>query len=160
MTPPDSVKPWCYWYWLSGNISAAGITEDLEAMARVGIGEAFIGDIGMGNPGKVKVLSPEWWSLVQHAIREGKRLGVDIGMFNSPGWSQSGGPWVQPSQAMRYLLYSETMITGGKHITQKLAAPAPDAQDVTVIAFKRPALGKSTVHGPQSTAYSDDCNPW
>jgi hypothetical protein len=138
MTPPDSIKPWCYWYWLSGNISAAGITKDLEAMARVGIGEAFIGDIGMGNAGNVRVLSAEWWSLVQHAIREGKRLGVDIGMFNSPGWSQSGGPWVRPSQAMRYLVFSETTVAGGSRITQKLAPPAPGAQDVAVIAFKRP----------------------
>jgi hypothetical protein len=46
-SPPDSVKPWVYWYWLSNNISREGITKDLAAMARVGIGEAFIGSIGL-----------------------------------------------------------------------------------------------------------------
>lgn len=137
--PPDSVKPWCYWYWISGNVSKEGITRDLEAMAKVGMGEAFIGNIGMGKPyGKVKVLSNEWWDLTEFAIREGKRLGVNIGIFNSPGWSQSGGPWVKPTEAMRYLINSETTIEGGKTINQKLASPADTAQDVAVIAFKKP----------------------
>ncbi|HOY57929.1 MAG TPA: glycosyl hydrolase, partial [Verrucomicrobiota bacterium] len=88
--PPEATKPWCYWYWISDNISREGITRDLEAMARVGIGEAFIGNIFLEDvpPGASKVLSPEWWSLVEHAIREGGRTGVNIGMFNCPGWSQ------------------------------------------------------------------------
>ena len=41
-SPPDQTKPWCYWYWISDNLSKTGITKDLEAMARVGIGEALI----------------------------------------------------------------------------------------------------------------------
>jgi len=36
--PPAETKPWCYWYWISDNISREGITRDLEAMAQVGIG--------------------------------------------------------------------------------------------------------------------------
>src|SRR5450759_2030119 len=77
--PPDSVKPWCYWYWISDNISREGITKDIEAMARVGIGEALIGNIGLPEMtyGKVKVLSEEWWQLIEHTIREGKRVGVN-----------------------------------------------------------------------------------
>ena len=51
--------------------------------------------------GSVKALTDQWWSMVEHAIREGGRLGVNIGMFNCPGWSQSGGPWIKPEQAMR-----------------------------------------------------------
>ncbi len=43
--PPGETKPWVYWYWITDNISREGITRDLEAMARVGIGEAFIGNI-------------------------------------------------------------------------------------------------------------------
>ena len=112
--PPDATKPWCYWYWISDNISKDGITRDLEAMARVGIGEAFIGNIFLEDvpAGNVKVLSPEWWSLVEHAIREGGRTGVNIGLFNCPGWSQSGGPWIQPTETMRYLVASETRFRG------------------------------------------------
>ena len=145
-TPPDSVKPWCYWYWISGNVSKEGITRDLESMARVGIGEAFIGNIGMGQPyGEVKVLSKEWWDLTEFAIREGKRLGVNIGIFNSPGWSQSGGPWVSSSQAMRYLVSSETTIDGGLKVSKKLVAPSDTLQDVAVIAFPKPLDDTKTI---------------
>jgi hypothetical protein len=143
--PPDSVKPWVYWYWISDNISKQGITQDLEAMARVGIGEAFIGNIGLDDipSGNVPVLSEEWWQLVEHAIREGKRVGVDIGMFNCPGWSQSGGPWVKPGEAMRYLVSNEVTIQGGKTIVQRLDRPGDSFQDVRVLAF--PVSGSEPV---------------
>lgn len=139
--PPDSVKPWVYWYWISDNISKEGITRDLEAMARVGIGEAFIGNIGLDDipSGKVPVLSEEWWQLVEHAVREGKRVGVNIGMFNCPGWSQSGGPWVKSTEAMRYLVSSEVTVLGGAKVVQHLERPKDPFQDVRVLAFPVPA---------------------
>jgi len=138
--PPQETKPWCYWYWISDNISKEGISRDLESMARVGIGEAFIGNIFLDDvpAGKTKVLTPEWWELVAHAIREGGRTGVDIGMFNCPGWSQSGGPWIKPEQAMRYLASSETRVTGPRRFSQKLPTPKDPFQDVAVLAFPAP----------------------
>ncbi len=36
-SPPDSAKPWAYWWWLNGNVSKVGITKDLEEMKRQGI---------------------------------------------------------------------------------------------------------------------------
>ena len=60
--PPAQTKPWCYWYWISDNISKEGITKDLESMKRVGIGEALIGNIFLEDQaaGRVKVLTDEW----------------------------------------------------------------------------------------------------
>lgn len=138
--PPAQTKPWCYWYWVSDNISKEGITRDLEAMARVGIGEALIGNIFLDEipAGKIKVLTPEWWDLVAHAIREGARTGVNIGMFNCPGWSQSGGPWIKPSQTMRYVAASETRVRGPKAFAGKLPAPKEPFQDIAVLAFPAP----------------------
>ena len=138
--PPEETKPWCYWYWISDNVSKEGITRDLEAMARVGIGEAFIGNIFLDDtkPGPVKVLSEEWWRLVEHAIREGGRTGVNIGMFNCPGWSQSGGPWIKPGDSMRYLVSSEVRVQGPARFEQKLVQPKEQFQDVTVLAFPAP----------------------
>jgi hypothetical protein len=137
ITPPDSIKPYVYWYWISDNISKEGITKDLEAMARVGIGEAFIGNIGLETVpyGNVKVLSDEWWTLTKFAITEGQRLGVNIGVFNTPGWSQSGGPWVPANQAMRYLKTSEIKVTGGKSISIKLPALDSESQEMAIIAY-------------------------
>ncbi len=121
--PPESTKPWCYWYWINDNISKEGITKDLEAMAKVGIGEAFIGNIldeTIATRGDVKVLTDEWWAMVEHAIREADRLGIKIGLFNCPGWSQSGGPWVKPEQAMRYLVSSEVIVKGPQTYSEQI----------------------------------------
>ncbi|MBI2929896.1 MAG: glycoside hydrolase family 2 [Verrucomicrobia bacterium] len=153
--PPEETKPWVYWYWISDNISKAGLTRDLEAMARVGIGEAFIGnvDVNEKSRGPVKVLSEEWWGLVEHAIREGGRLGVNIGLFNCPGWSQSGGPWVKPEQTMRYVAVSETRVQGPAQFARKLPVPKEPFQDLAVLAFPAPRLDTDTVaaHAPRVT---------
>jgi hypothetical protein len=154
-SPPHDTKPWCYWYWISDNVSREGITRDLEAMALVGIGEAFIGNIFLDDvpAGSIKVLTPEWWSLVEHAIREGGRTGVNIGMFNCPGWSQSGGPWIKPSEAMRYLAASETRVSGPTNFAGKLAAPKDPFQDVAVLAFPAPQADADSLaaHAPRVT---------
>jgi hypothetical protein len=147
--PPDSTKPWCYWYWITDNISREGITRDLEAMARVGIGEAFIGNIYLEDVrrGSVPALTEEWWGLVEHAIREGGRLGVDIGLFNCPGWSQSGGPWVRAEQAMRYLVCHERRVRGPARLEEKLPAPKEPFQDVAILAFPAPRQDTDSVAG-------------
>lgn len=153
--PPETTKPWCYWYWISDNISREGITRDLEAMARFGIGEALIGNIFLDDvpAGRIKVLSDEWWGLIEHAIREGGRVGVNIGMFNCPGWSQSGGPWIKPSQSMRYLVSSETRVTGPSQLSAKLPVPAEEFQDLAVLAMPAPEedADSLTLHEPKLT---------
>jgi hypothetical protein len=138
--PPAQTRPWCYWYWISDNISKEGITKDLEAMARVGIGEALVGNIYLDDvpAGKIKVFTPEWWDLITHTIHEGRRTGVNIGLFNCPGWSQSGGPWIKPTQTMRYLALSEIRVTGPAKLAQKLPVPQDPFQDVAVLAFPVP----------------------
>ena len=136
LNPPEATKPRCYWYWMYGQVSREGITRDLEAMKRVGIGEGYIGIIEGGD--KIKALSDEWWGLIEHAVREGTRLGVDIGLFNCPGWSQSGGPWIKPEQSMRYVVLPETRLKGPQHFVGKLSAPEGFFQDVAVLAFPAP----------------------
>lgn len=139
-TPPDSIQTGVYWYWLSDHISEQGVVKDLEAMKRAGINRAFIGNIEVGDmPGqRIKIFSQGWWDILHTALKTATRLNIEIGIFNSPGWSQSGGPWVKPSQAMRYLTSTETKIKGGHTVNLKLEKPAGDFQDVKVIAFKTP----------------------
>ncbi len=138
--PPPDTRPWCYWYWISDNLSKDGITRDLEAMARVGIGEALIGNVvDPDTPlGPVKLLSDEWFDCMAHAAAEAKRVGVNLGSFNSPGWSQSGGPWVAPTQAMRYVAISETRVRGPAKFAARLPVPREPFQDVAVLAFPAP----------------------
>jgi hypothetical protein len=88
--------------------------------------------------GSVEMLTDEWWDLTAHAIREGTRLGVDIGVFNGPGWSQSGGPWVRPEQSMRYLTFSRLTVSGPGPVRRTLPTPADSFEDVAVLAFPEP----------------------
>ncbi len=146
-TPADSNTVWCYWYWINDDISKEGITKDLEAMKNAGIGAALIGNINpAGIDGKVPMLSDDWWSHMVHAVTEGKRLGVDIGIFNCPGWSQSGGPWVTSEMAMRYLTFSETKVNGPGKINVKLVQPKKEFQDTHTLAFLAPRAEKINIH--------------
>lgn len=164
--PPESAKPWCYWYWISDNISKEGITKDLEAMARFGIGEALIGNIrdAAVPMGTMKVLSEEWWGCVEHAVREGGRTGVKVGLFNCPGWSQSGGPWIKPEQAMRYVAMSELRVKGPQRIEQKLAAPKAQFQQIAVLAFPAPHADTASIASASPkiscTPAVDDAAKW
>ncbi|RKN78672.1 glycosyl hydrolase [Ulvibacterium marinum] len=146
VTPSDDNTLWCYWYWIGDDISKEGITKDLEAMKEAGIGGALIGNI---NPeekdGKVPMLSEAWWDHMVHAVNEGKRIGVDIGAFNCPGWSQSGGPWVKPNMAMRYMTYSEAKVKGGQKVIVKLTKPTQEFQDTYVLAFPSIASEEKTL---------------
>lgn len=156
--PPPHSRPWCYWYWINNHISKEGVTKDLQAMADVGIGTALIGNQyfdGDGS-GPVEMLSEQWWDVTVHAVREGKRLGVDIGLFNCPGWSQSGGPWIKPEQSMRYIASTEVQASGPVSFNQILPAPQGDFQDVAVLAF---AVSKANEKPLNTRGATITCSP-
>ncbi|MCK4749759.1 MAG: glycoside hydrolase family 2 [Bacteroidales bacterium] len=138
ITPADTNKPWCYYYWVGDEISEEGITRDLEAMKEFGLGAVLIASI---NPdevdGPVPIFSEAWWNAIVHVVNEGHRIGIDVGFFNCPGWSQSGGPWVTYDKTMRHLVYSETNVKGGGEISLKLVRPKEEFQDTYVLAFKK-----------------------
>jgi hypothetical protein len=133
--PPEETKPWCYWYWLNSDITKDGITKDLEAMARVGIKRAMIGNIKGGGP--VKMFSPEWYAVTHYAFKEAKRVGVELYMFNGPGWSQSGGPWIKPEQSMRRVSWNEFPAKGGVFSKKVRPAGIDKSQDIAVLAVPK-----------------------
>ena len=114
--PPDEARPWVYWVWMDGNLTREGITADLEAMKRAGIGGAIIMEVNVGIPqGPVKFMSPEWRLLFKHVVSEAERLGLQITLMAGPGWTGSGGPWVKPEQSMQHIVASDTTVTGPMH---------------------------------------------
>lgn len=140
-TPPETVQTGIYWYWISGNISEEGVVRDLHAMKRAGINRAFIGNIGQDGlytERNVLMMSDEWWKILHTALKTASELDIEIGIFNSPGWSQSGGPWVKPDEAMRYLASAQIEVEGPHHIETTIAAPAADFEDVRTIAYPAP----------------------
>jgi hypothetical protein len=127
VTPPDSAKPRAWWHWTGGNVTKDGITKDLEWMKRVGIGGMQMADVASGSGQSIEKKlvwgSPEWLDAVHHAASEADRLGLEMSIFSSAGWSETGGPWVKPEQAMKKLVWSETVVDGPKSFDGKLAQP-------------------------------------
>ena len=161
ITPADTNKPWCYYYWIGDDISKEGITKDLEAMKEFGLGAVLIGNI---NPdemdGPVPLFSDAWWDAMVHVVNEGHRIGIDIGFFNCPGWSQSGGPWVSSDKAMRHLVYSETTLMGGGDISVRLPKPAEEFQDTYVLGFKKIASEDHFISQKNAFFTRDNNNPY
>ena len=139
--PPQSAKPRTWWHWMNGNISKEGITRDLEAMKRVGIGGATIFQASLQEPkGPITFFTPEWHQMMLYAATEAKRLGIELSMHNCEGWSSSGGPWVKPDQAMKMLVFSEIRVTPE---SQKAVLPQPYTRintygDIAAVAFPTP----------------------
>ncbi len=76
---------------MNGNISKEGITADLEAMKRFGVGGVQVFNVDNTTPrGPVDFMSPAWLEMVRFAKEEAARLGISFSMMNCAGWSNSG----------------------------------------------------------------------
>lgn len=101
--PPTSAKPYVWWHWMGSNFSRAGITKDLEAMKAEGIGGATIFNLSsavqeshhptLNNPWPEQTYrSPAYWDAMKFAAAEAQRLGLELGLHNTVGYSTTGGP--------------------------------------------------------------------
>jgi hypothetical protein len=145
--PPKSAKPQTWWHWMNGNISAPGITADLEAMKAIGLGGAEIFNVDVGFPnGPAPYMGTKWRALVRHAEDEAKRLGLELTMHNGAGWSSTGGPWITPDEGMQVLAWSTVKVHGPTHFDEVLpAAQAPQVErhypvyhDIVTYAYRTP----------------------
>jgi len=127
-SPPASSRPGAYWCWLNGDVTKASITYDLEEMHAKGMGRAEIWDVALrDDPDGIYGVGPAFLSdesveMIKHALAEGKRLGVDIGMVASSGWN-AGGSWVTPDWAAKALYSSEFKLAGGQSYSGPLPFP-------------------------------------
>ena len=158
-TPPNSAKPRVWWHWMNGNISKEGIKLDLEWMNRVGIGGFQNFDASLTTPKLVEkrltYMTPEWKDAFLFTPKLAAQLGLEEAIAGSPGWSESGGPWVKPSQGMKKVVWSETRIEGGKPFTGALAHPpqiSGPIQNIPLFDFLAMISGKPST---PPTFYAD-----
>ncbi|MBP1766624.1 MAG: Alpha-L-arabinofuranosidase precursor, partial [Candidatus Aminicenantes bacterium] len=125
--PPDSAKPRVWWHWMSGNVTKEGIKADLEWMKRAGIAGFQNFDAGLDTPQIVEkrlvYMTPEWKEAFKYAAALADELNLEMAIAGSPGWSESGGPWVTPAQAMKKYVWSETRMEGGRRFSGTLPKP-------------------------------------
>lgn len=147
--PDKDYYPETWYHFIGGNVSKKGITADLEAIAAAGISgiQLFHGQFGGEWPGvspQIQSLSKDWDDLVKWTATECRRLNLKFTMQNCPGWSYAGGPWIEPENAMRHLVYSRTDVEGesAKDIVLKQANGSDkdwqNYNDLFVIAFPTP----------------------
>lgn len=125
--PPNSARPRVWWHWMNGNVTQEGIAADLAWMQWVGIGGVQNFDANLSTPQVVDLrltyMDPAWQDAFRFAGAEAERRGLELAIAASPGWSETGGPWVPPQDGLKKLVWSETMIEGGRPFTGILAAP-------------------------------------
>lgn len=138
--PPVEVRPYVWWHWLGPNFSKEGITKDMEAMKASGIGGATIFNISSSvmeshaptenNPWPDQTYrSPKYWEAIRHAAAEAQRLGMEVGLHNTVGYSTTGGPWIDEPRSMQRLTWSEVRVKSGATITTNLPAPPLTADE-------------------------------
>ncbi len=127
-TPPPAARLRCYWWWLNGNTTEATITSDLEGMAAKGYGGALLVDADGSNqtgnqevPAGPEFGSPAWVKLYVHALKEARRLGLEISFNITSGWNL-GGPGVKPEDGSKVLTW--TRQPAGPGPEQRLKMPA------------------------------------
>jgi hypothetical protein len=144
-TPDDAYKPHVWWHWLGTNYSKEGMSKDLQAMKASGIGGVVIFNAPSWldpakNPWPLQTYrSTAYWDAVKHALTEARKLNMTVGIHNTPGWSNTGGPWVTPEENMQAVTFSKTSVKGGAqrlHIT----LPNPKGNSDTAQYFKDVAL--------------------
>ncbi|HEX3086161.1 MAG TPA: glycosyl hydrolase, partial [Pyrinomonadaceae bacterium] len=155
--PPDSAKPRTWWHWTSSNVTKEGITKDLEWMKRAGIAGFQLADVNAGGgqtvEKKIVFGTPEWLDAVRHAASEADRLSLEMTIFSSAGWSETGGPWVRPEQAMKKLVWSETTVAGPRSFAEKLPPPPSNNGPIRNLIPGTPRPGSAPPRDP--TYYGD-----
>ncbi len=125
--PPNGARPRVWWHWMNGNISQEGIKLDLEWMHRVGLGGFQNFDAALQTPQVVEkrlaYMTPEWQAAFKYATTLSNQLGLEEAIAGSPGWSESGGPWVPGPEGMKKYVWSETHVEGGKPFNGTLPRP-------------------------------------
>lgn len=140
LNPPNGARPRVWWHWMNGNISTEGIKLDLEWMHRVGLGGVTIFEGAINTPQVVPqrlvYMTPEWKKAFSDAVTIARGMGMEVAIASSPGWSETGGPWVPAAQGMKKMVWSATRVDGGKPFDGKL--PHPPEVDGTFQNFQVP----------------------
>ena len=163
LTPPQEARPRVWWHWMDGNITRDGIRKDLEWMHRVGIGGVHCFEAGMSQQPVVQhrlvYMSPEWQDCFRFATKLTDSLGMEMAIASCPGWSNTGGPWVKPEQAMKKLVWSDTIVKGGRRVEVMLPEPQKDERfyrDCRVLAVRVGKNDRSMAELGAELTFSDD----
>jgi hypothetical protein len=148
------------WDWVDGNFELEEITREMEIARSMGLGGFDIWDVrSVVDEDSIVPAGPPFMSeasvgAIVHAIREAKRLELDLGLIIASGWN-AGGSWTLPRHQTMGLFRSDTTLRGPGSVEIKLAFPAlPDKAGKTGRQF--PAIIPRDSYG-LPVFYEDVC---
>ncbi|MBS0001277.1 MAG: hypothetical protein KFF73_19995, partial [Cyclobacteriaceae bacterium] len=120
--PPDYAKPRGYWIWAHGNFDYATVNSELQAFKEMGLGGADIFDMGITDPLDIippgnQFMGEKMLDGIAYALKEAKKLGLDMGLSVSNGWN-AGGDWTEPDEKIMRLLFWKDTLEGPATITE------------------------------------------
>ena len=112
----DEAKPWTFWNWKYGSVSRSGIHADLTGMKNVGMGGIWLmpereACERLEFQDGVAQLSPEFWKMMDYSFQLADSLDFDMGIHVLPG-----NPVVLPAESMQKVVWTDTIVKGGKKI--------------------------------------------
>lgn len=112
----DEAKPWTFWNWKYGSVSRPGIHADLTGMKNVGMGGIWLMPVREAGEclefqDGVAQLSPEFWKMMDYSFLLADSLDFDMGIH-----VLSGNPLVLPAESMQKVVWTDTIMKGGKKI--------------------------------------------
>ena len=112
----DEAKPWTFWNWKYGSVSRPGIHADLTGMKNVGMGGIWLMPVREAGEclefqDGVAQLSPEFWKMMDYSFLLADSLDFDMGIHVLPG-----NPLVLPDESMQKVVWTDTIVKGGKKI--------------------------------------------
>ncbi|MFD2719641.1 glycosyl hydrolase [Hymenobacter monticola] len=158
--PGNAARPRVWWHWMSGNIAPAGIRKDLLWMQRSGIGGFQTFDASLPTPlivpKRVEYMSPDWKAAFRLATRLADSLQLEMAIAGSPGWSESGGPWVPPQDGMKKLVWREVRVPGGRPFRGALPRPSAVEGAFQNLGIIKGATGAFETETPPTPEYYAD----
>ena len=157
--PPNTARPRVWWHWMNGNITKEGIKLDLEWMHRVGLGGFQNFDAALSTPQVVEkrlaYMTPEWKDAFKYATVLADQLGLEEAIAGSPGWSESGGPWVPASQGMKKYVWSETSCRRRQAVHRHARSSAVEHRGLSESGYSRPYAKAPEGSKPIPQFYAD-----
>ncbi|MCQ2181212.1 MAG: glycoside hydrolase family 2 [Bacteroidales bacterium] len=125
--PPHDARPRVWWHWMNANITKEGIRKDLLWMDSAGIAGFHNFDAGLETPQivdrRLPYMTEEWKEAFNYALDLADSLGMEVTIASSPGWSETGGPWVSREDAMKKITWRDTVVCGGTRFKGALPEP-------------------------------------
>ncbi len=144
--PPESAKPWVFWYWMKGAVTPEGIKTDLKAMKEMGLEGAYLVPIQESTTPPIvtppaDTFTPRWWEMLRCAFTEAERLGLKFTMHPGDGFATAGGTWNTPEMSMQKVIWSQTQVKGGRLFSDTLPQPEMPHnyyKEIAILAFPSP----------------------